>query len=100
MLEPDPRDYEIRIWYSAEKGDECFVAQVVESSQREAVRDGQAKRGARRELGSSSQWPGIMAHGETREEAARQIQLALDGALEVAAERGIKPPAPALAHAS
>src|SRR2546421_7534052 len=72
-MQPDPRDYEIRIWYSAEKGDECFVAQVVE-------------------------WPGIMAHGETREEAARQIQIALDGALEVAAERGIKPPAPALAH--
>ena len=69
-----PRDYEIRIWYSAEKGDECFVAQVVE-------------------------WPDIMAHGKTREEAARQIQLALDGALEVAAERGIKPPTPALAHA-
>ena len=50
------RDYEIRIWYSAEKGDECFIAQVVE-------------------------WPGIMAHGDTREEAARQIQLALEGAL-------------------
>jgi hypothetical protein len=98
-VQPDPRDYEIRIWYSAETGDECFVAQVVESSQREAVRDRQAKRGARRELGRSSQWPGIMAHGNTREEAARQIQLALDGALEVAAERGIKPPAPALAHA-
>ncbi len=29
-MQPDPRDYEIRIWYSAEKGDECFVAQVVE----------------------------------------------------------------------
>ena len=100
MPERDPRDYEIRIRYSAEKGDECFIAQVVESSQREAVRDGQAKRGASRELGSSSQWPGIMAHGETREEAARQIQLALEGALEVAAERGVKPPAPALAHAS
>lgn len=26
-----------------------------------------------------------MAHGDTREEAARQIQLALDGALETAA---------------
>ena len=37
-MKPDPRDYEIRIWHSAEKGDECFVAQVVE-------------------------WPGIMAHG-------------------------------------
>ena len=73
-VNPDPRDYEIRIWYSTEKG-ECFVAQVVE-------------------------WPGIMAHGGTREEAARQIQLALEGALEVAAEQGIKPPSPALAHAS
>jgi predicted RNase H-like HicB family nuclease len=41
-----------------------------------------------------------MAHGDTREEAARQIQLALEGALQVAAEKGIKPPAPALAHAS
>ncbi len=71
----NPRDYEIRIRYSPVKGDECFVAQVVE-------------------------WPGIMAHGDTCEEAARQIQLALEGALEVAAERGIKPPAPALAHAS
>ncbi len=38
--------YEIRIWYSAEKGDECFIAQVVE-------------------------WPGIMAHGDTREELLR-----------------------------
>ena len=53
---------------------QCFVAQEVE-------------------------WPGIMAHGATREEAARQIQLALEGALDLAAEQGIKPPAPALAHA-
>lgn len=67
---PNPRAYEIRIWYSATKGDECFIAQVVE-------------------------WPGIMAHADTREEAARQIQLALEGALEVAAESGVKPPAPA-----
>ena len=52
----DPRDYEIRIWYSAVPGDDCFIAQVVE-------------------------WPGIMAHGDTREEAAREIQVALDGAL-------------------
>jgi predicted RNase H-like HicB family nuclease len=74
-MRPNPGDYEIRIWYSAEKGDECFVAQVVE-------------------------WPGIMAHGDTREEAARQIQFALDGALQVGAENGVKPPAPALAHAS
>jgi predicted RNase H-like HicB family nuclease len=74
-MQPDPRDYEIRIWYSAERGDECFVAQVIER-------------------------PGIMAHGVTREEAAREIQLALEGALKVAAEQGIKPPTPALAHAS
>ena len=70
----DPGEYEIRIWYSAEKGDKCFIAQVVE-------------------------WPGIMAHGDTREEVAREIQLALEGALDVAAEQGIKPPAPALANA-
>jgi predicted RNase H-like HicB family nuclease len=73
-VQPDPRDYEIRIRYSSEKGDQCYVAQVVE-------------------------WPGIMAHGETREEAARQIQLALEGALEMAAKSGMKPPAPALANA-
>ena len=72
--ELDPREYEIRIWYSAAEGDECFIAQVVE-------------------------WPSIMAHGGTREEAAREIQLALEGALELAAEQGIQPPAPAMAHA-
>jgi len=74
-VQPNPRDYEIRIWYSAEKGDECFLAQVVE-------------------------WPGIMAHGSTREEAVREIQLALAGALDVAAERDINAPAPVLGHAS
>ena len=73
-MNPDPRDYEIRIWYSSAEGDECFVAQVVE-------------------------WPGIMAHGDTREEAAHEIQLALEGALETAAKSGIRPPPPALAHA-
>jgi predicted RNase H-like HicB family nuclease len=73
-MQSDPRDYEIRIWYSSAEGDECFIAQIVE-------------------------WPGIMAHGDTREEAARQIQLALEGALETAAKSGIKPPSPALAHA-
>ena len=68
------REYEIRIWYSATEGDECFIAQVVE-------------------------WPTIMAHGDTREDAAREIQIALEGALEVAAEQRITPPAPAMAHA-
>lgn len=71
----DPRDYETRIWYSAVKGDECYIAQVLER-------------------------PGIMAHGDTREEAAREIQVALEGALEFAREAGVTPPAPArLAHA-
>ena len=73
-MNPDPRDYEIRIWYSSAEGDECFVAQVVE-------------------------WPGIMTHDDTREEAAREIQLALEGALETATKSGIRPPSPALAHA-
>ena len=72
---PDPRHYEIRIRYSAEKGDECFIAQVVD-------------------------WPGLMAHGNTLEEAARQIQLALENALEAAAVSGVDPPAPAPAPAS
>ena len=66
----DPRDCEIRIWYSAAKGDECYVAQVVA-------------------------WPGIMAHGETREQAAHEIQTALELVLDFARERGVQPPAPA-----
>ena len=65
----EARDYEIRIWYSALQGDECFIAQIVE-------------------------WPGIMAHGDTREEAAREIQVALELALDVAQENGIEPPSP------
>jgi len=71
---PTARDYEIRIWYSPEAGDECYVAQVV-------------------------QWPSITAFGDTREEAAREIQVALDLALASAREAGINPPAPALTHA-
>jgi predicted RNase H-like HicB family nuclease len=67
-------DYQIRIWYSHDPGDECFIAQVVE-------------------------WPGIMAHGNTREEAAHEIQTALRLALESAADAGITPPAPLLVHA-
>ena len=101
---PDPRDYEIRIWYSADKGDECFVAQVVEWSDWDERHGRKSREGSGRALREAAeiQWPGIMAHslparvrGDTREEAARQIQLALEGALEVAAEKGIKPPAPA-----
>ncbi|MCS6244726.1 MAG: hypothetical protein H2172_12825 [Opitutus sp.] len=63
------RDYEIRIWYSAAKGDECFVAQV-------------------------SEMPGIMAHGASCEEAAHEINEALTLALAIAAEAGEAPPAP------
>jgi predicted RNase H-like HicB family nuclease len=38
-----------------------------------------------------------MAHGDTREEAAREIQAALENALEFAAETGVEPPAAARA---
>jgi len=71
----NPRDYEIRIWYSSEKGDECYIAEVVE-------------------------WPTITAFGDTAEDAAREIQVALNLALLSARDAGIEPPAPArLAHA-
>ncbi len=71
----NPRDYETRIWYSAVPGDDCYIAQVVE-------------------------WPDIMAHGETREEAAREIQAALENALQLASETSFEPPAPSRpAHA-
>jgi predicted RNase H-like HicB family nuclease len=70
----NPRDYEIRIRWSGALGDECYIAQVVE-------------------------WPTIMAHGDTREAAAREIQLALEGALELAQETGAAVPDPAR-HAS
>ncbi|HEX3728696.1 MAG TPA: type II toxin-antitoxin system HicB family antitoxin, partial [Opitutaceae bacterium] len=65
----NPRDYEIRIWYSIEPGDDCFVAQVTEM-------------------------PGIMAHGASRAEAAREIQTALELGLETYAKSGEKPPMP------
>lgn len=70
----NPNDYETQIWYSHEPGDECFVARVVE-------------------------WPTITAVGATREEAAREIQVALGLALESASEAGFEPPAPRLVHA-
>ena len=70
----NPRDYEIRIRWSGQPGDECYIAQVLE-------------------------WPTITAHGDTREAAAREIQLALEGALEFAHETGAAIPEPAR-HAS
>jgi predicted RNase H-like HicB family nuclease len=68
-VKTEPNDYEIRIWYSPAPGDECFVAQVVDL-------------------------PGVMAHGDTREEAAREIQSALHLALETYAKAGETPPTP------
>jgi len=69
-----PRDYDTRIWYSAEKGDECDIAKVLECL-------------------------GIMTHGDTREEAAREIEIALGLALLSVWDAGIEPPVPArLAH--
>jgi len=68
-MNTNSRDYEVRVWYSPEPGDECFVAQVVDM-------------------------PGIMAHGETRKDAAHEIQKALDLALEVYAKTGETPPTP------
>lgn len=74
-MKHDPRDYEVRIQYSSVPGDECYIARVVE-------------------------WPTISAHGETREAAARQIQLALEAALQVAEETGFPIPVPSiLSHA-
>lgn len=65
----NPRDYEIRIRWSGVPGDECYVAWVVEC-------------------------PTITAHGDTREAAAHEIQLALEGALDFAQETGaVAPPA-------
>lgn len=68
-MKAKPNDYEIRIWYSPAPGDACFVAQVLDL-------------------------PGVMAHGETREEAAREIHLALTLALATYAAAGEEPPGP------
>jgi len=68
-MKPNSKDYEVRIWYSPEPGDECFVAQVLAL-------------------------PGIMAHGESREDAAREIQNALQLALDTCTNIDELPPAP------
>ncbi|KXU35566.1 hypothetical protein AXK11_06150 [Cephaloticoccus primus] len=65
----DPRDYEMHIWYSPIKGDECFIAQVVE-------------------------WPDVMAHGDSFEEAARELTSALSSVLEIWLEAGRPIPLP------
>ena len=74
-MKPNPQNYEVRIWYSPAPGDMCYVAQVVEL-------------------------PGIMAHGPTREAAAREIHVALVAALRIYAEDGEVPPAPRHHHAA
>jgi predicted RNase H-like HicB family nuclease len=61
------RDYEIRVWWS--ESDDVFLAQVVDM-------------------------PGIMTHGETPEDAARENYLALELALDSLQEDGSTPPAP------
>ncbi len=60
-------DYGVHIWWSEE--DKVFVAQVIDM-------------------------PGIMAHGDTREQAAHEIQVALEFALAVYYEEDRMPPAP------
>lgn len=70
----DPRDYEVCIRYSSLPGDNCFIARVTE-------------------------WPNVTAHGDTREEAAREIQAALELALSEPETDGFVIPPPALVHA-
>ena len=69
----EPKDYEIRVWWSEE--DNAFLAQVVDM-------------------------PGIMTHGDTPEEAARENFVALQLALDCLRNKGKEPPKPGsrLAH--
>ena len=67
----EARDYEVRIWWSAR--DEAFVAQCTEFAY-------------------------ISAVGDTREEAAREIQIALELVIEMAREQSLPLPTP-LRHA-
>ena len=62
-----PKDYEIRIWWSEE--DDAFLAQVLDM-------------------------PGIMTHGDTPEDAARENFIALELALDSLSEAGKAAPAP------
>jgi predicted RNase H-like HicB family nuclease len=68
-MKPTAKDYEVRIWYSEVPGDNCYVAQV-------------------------NDMPGIMAHGDSLEEAAKEIQEALRLALDTYAQNDEEPPAP------
>ena len=84
--------YELIIYWSKE--DDSFVVEVPESSQREAVQDGQAKRGARRDLGSSSQLPGCMSDGQTYAEAVANAETVIDEWIETARKLGRPIPEP------
>jgi predicted RNase H-like HicB family nuclease len=68
-MKPTAKDYEVRVWYSEVPGDDCYVAQV-------------------------NDMPGIMAHGDSREAAAKEIQEALRLALDSYAQNKEEPPAP------
>ncbi len=61
------QDYEVRVWWSPE--DHLYLAQCTEMI-------------------------GIMAHRDTRAEAAQNIQDALEHALACYAEEGVEPPIP------
>lgn len=74
-MKPNAKEYEVRIWYSDVPGDDCYVAQA-------------------------NDMPGIMAHGDSREAAAREIQEALRLALETYAQNKEEPPAPKSAAAA
>jgi len=65
----DSNKYEVRIRYSPLPGDECFIAEVIDM-------------------------PGVMAHGDTREAAAREIQAALKLALDTYKTSKEAPPPP------
>lgn len=74
-MKPTAKDYEVSIWYSEVPGDDCYVAQV-------------------------NDMPGIMAHGDSREAAAKEIQEALQLALDSYAQNSAEPPAPKSAAAA
>ncbi len=73
-MKPNAKNDEVRIWYSDVPGDDCYVAQV-------------------------NDMPGIMAHGDSREAAAGEIQEALRLALDSYAQNREEPPAPKSAAA-
>lgn len=70
----DPRDYEVKVRWSSAEGDQCYIAQV-------------------------SEWPAVSAHGETREEAVKEVQVALELALSWPEVDGFVIPPPALVSA-